>query len=48
MQLDIFFKLVAKLEENCSNIFVGDEIDYRRLIPKKILDQVIFSTFPFH
>ncbi|KMZ68628.1 AFG1-like ATPase family protein, putative, expressed [Zostera marina] len=40
MQLDIFFKLVAKLEENCSNIFVGDEIDYRRLIPKNFLDQV--------
>ncbi|KAK1259767.1 hypothetical protein QJS04_geneDACA020067 [Acorus gramineus] len=40
MQKDIFLKLLAKLEDSCQNILVGSEIDYRRLIPRRTVDQV--------
>ncbi|MQL94884.1 hypothetical protein Taro_027544, partial [Colocasia esculenta] len=42
MQLDIFLKLVSKLEENCQKVLIGSEIDYRRLLPKKKLDKDYF------
>ncbi|XP_058113178.1 uncharacterized protein LOC131256137 isoform X2 [Magnolia sinica] len=40
MQRDIFLKLVTKLEEHCQNILVGSDIDYRRLIAKRTIEQV--------
>ncbi|PWZ56142.1 putative ATPase N2B [Zea mays] len=33
MQRDIFLELLSKLDENCNEILVGTEKDYRRLIP---------------
>ncbi|OVA00442.1 ATPase [Macleaya cordata] len=40
MQRDIFLKFVAKLEEQCQNVLIGSEIDYRRLQAKRSIDQV--------
>ncbi|CAK9169635.1 unnamed protein product [Ilex paraguariensis] len=40
MQREIFLQLVAKLEEHCKNVLIGSEIDYRRLIAQRSLDQV--------
>lgn len=40
MQREIFLKFLAKLEEQCKNVLVGSEIDYRRLIAKSSIDQV--------
>lgn len=40
MQKEIFQKLVAKLDEQCDNCLIGSEIDYRRLIAKRSIDQV--------
>ncbi|KAJ4707911.1 lactation elevated protein 1-like [Melia azedarach] len=40
MQREIFQKLVAKLEEHCGMILIGSEIDYRRLIAERSIDQV--------
>lgn len=40
MQWEIFQKLVAKLEKHCEVIPIGSEIDYRRLIAQRSIDQV--------
>lgn len=40
MQKEIFQKLVAKLDEQCDNFLIGSEIDYRRLIAKRTVDQL--------
>lgn len=40
MQREIFQKLVAKLEKHCEIIPIGSEIDYRRLISQRSIDQV--------
>lgn len=40
MQKEIFNKLLKKLDEQCENILIGSEIDYRRLIAKESADQV--------
>ncbi|XP_059658129.1 uncharacterized protein LOC132304463 isoform X2 [Cornus florida] len=40
MQREIFLKLVAKLDEHCENVLIGSEIDYRRLIAQRSIDQV--------
>ncbi|XP_064993417.1 uncharacterized protein LOC135585758 isoform X6 [Musa acuminata AAA Group] len=42
MQKDIFLSFLSKLEENCQKILIGSDIDYRRLIPNKRMDQVSF------
>ncbi|KAJ8637578.1 hypothetical protein MRB53_011845 [Persea americana] len=42
MQREIFQKLVSHLGEHCQNIFVGSEIDYRRLIAKRTVEQVCY------
>lgn len=39
MQREIFLKLVAQLEEHCENVFVGNEVDYRRLIAQRAITQ---------
>ncbi|KAK2979237.1 hypothetical protein RJ640_021143 [Escallonia rubra] len=41
MQWEIFLKFTAKLGEHCHNILIGSDIDYRRLIAKRSIDQVI-------
>ncbi|XP_043687071.1 putative ATPase N2B isoform X1 [Telopea speciosissima] len=49
MQRDIFLKFVAKLGEHCQNVLVGSEIDYRRLIAQRTVDQVhYFSPLNSH
>lgn len=40
MQKEIFLKFVAKLEDHCDILLVGSEVDYRRLIAQKSIDQV--------
>ncbi|KAI6680166.1 hypothetical protein NL676_034047 [Syzygium grande] len=42
MQRDIFLKLVRKLEEHCQTILIGSDIDYRRLIAERCIDQAHF------
>ncbi|XP_062164195.1 uncharacterized protein LOC133870928 isoform X1 [Alnus glutinosa] len=39
MQWEIFLKFLAKLEEHCEIVLVGSEIDYRRLISQRSIDQ---------
>ncbi|KAF5201916.1 Afg1-like atpase [Thalictrum thalictroides] len=39
MQREIFLKLVAQMEEHCQNVLVGNEVDYRRLIAKRVVSQ---------
>lgn len=45
MQREIFQKLVSHLGEHCQNILVGSEIDYRRLIAKRTVEQVRVFSF---
>lgn len=45
MQREIFQQLVSNLEEHCQNVLVGSEIDYRRLIAKRSVEQVSFFYF---
>ncbi|XP_019447543.1 PREDICTED: lactation elevated protein 1 [Lupinus angustifolius] len=40
MQREIFQKLVRKLEEHCENVLIGSEIDYRRFIAQKAVNQI--------
>ena len=40
MQWEIFLKFIAKLEEHCEIVLIGSEIDYRRLIAQRSIDQV--------
>ncbi|KAK4274426.1 hypothetical protein QN277_017646 [Acacia crassicarpa] len=40
MQKEIFHKLVSKLEQHCNNVLIGCEIDYRRLIARRSVNQV--------
>lgn len=40
MQKEIFHKLVSKLEQHCNNILIGCEIDYRRFIAQRSVNQV--------
>jgi len=40
MQWEIFLKFLAKLEEHCEIVLIGSEIDYRRLISQRSIDQV--------
>lgn len=47
MQRGIFLKLLAKLEEHCKNVLIGSEIDYRRLIAQRSIDQVTFGKIQF-
>ncbi|XP_057959657.1 uncharacterized protein LOC131152068 isoform X2 [Malania oleifera] len=42
MQREIFLKFVAELEKHCEDILIGSEIDYRRLIAQRSIDQVHF------
>ncbi|KAH7686669.1 ATPase AFG1-like protein [Dioscorea alata] len=44
MQKEIFAKFVSNLEKNCSNILIGSEVDYRRLIPNRKTDQVHYFS----
>ncbi|KAF8389103.1 hypothetical protein HHK36_025788 [Tetracentron sinense] len=39
MQWEIFLKFASKLEEHCQNVLIGNEIDYRRLIAGRTIDQ---------
>ncbi|KAG2691498.1 hypothetical protein I3760_08G012100 [Carya illinoinensis] len=39
MQREIFLKFVAKLEKHCEIVLIGSEIDYRRLIAQRSIDQ---------
>uniref|UniRef100_A0A2N9E203 ATPase AAA-type core domain-containing protein n=1 Tax=Fagus sylvatica TaxID=28930 RepID=A0A2N9E203_FAGSY len=39
MQWEIFLKFIAKLEEHCEIVLIGSEIDYRRLIAQRSIDQ---------
>ncbi|VFQ84756.1 unnamed protein product [Cuscuta campestris] len=39
MQWEIFDKLVLKLEEHCKCVLIGSEIDYRRLIAQRSIEQ---------
>lgn len=40
MQREIFLKFVAKLEEQCENVLIGSEIDYRRIIAQSSIVKV--------
>lgn len=40
MQREIFEKLVSKLEHHCNTILIGSEIDYRRFIAQRSVNQV--------
>ncbi|XP_061376442.1 uncharacterized protein LOC133318456 isoform X2 [Gastrolobium bilobum] len=40
MQREIFQKLISKLEEHCENVLIGSEIDYRRFIAQRSVNQV--------
>lgn len=40
MQWELFQKFVSKLEKHCEIIAIGSEIDYRRLIAQRCMDQV--------
>lgn len=40
MQKEIFQKLLKKLEEHCGTVLIGSEVDYRRLIAQRSIDQV--------
>jgi hypothetical protein len=40
MQWEIFLKFLAKLEEHCEIVLIGSEIDYRRLIAQRSIDEV--------
>lgn len=39
MQMEIFLKLVEKMEEHCNKVLIGSEIDYRRLIAQSSINQ---------
>lgn len=39
MQREIFLKLVEKLDYHCQNVLIGSEIDYRRFIAQKSVNQ---------
>ncbi|KAI4337329.1 hypothetical protein L6164_015760 [Bauhinia variegata] len=39
MQREMFEKLVSKLEQHCKNVLVGSEIDYRRFIAQRSINQ---------
>lgn len=50
MQREIFQKLVSKLEEHCENVLIGSEIDYRRFIAQRSVNQVrikFMGYFPY-
>ncbi|KAG9459656.1 hypothetical protein H6P81_004164 [Aristolochia fimbriata] len=40
MQRDIFQNFVSKLGEHCQNILVGSDIDYRRLLARRTIEQI--------
>lgn len=40
MQKEIFLKFVDSLELHCENVLIGNEIDYRRYIAQRSIDQV--------
>lgn len=42
MQKEIFQKLLKKLEEHCGTVLIGSEVDYRRLIAQRSIDQARF------
>ncbi|XP_073042531.1 uncharacterized protein [Primulina eburnea] len=39
MQRDIFMEFVTRLEEHCENVVIGSDIDYRRQIGQRSIDQ---------
>ncbi|XP_073128674.1 uncharacterized protein [Henckelia pumila] len=39
MQRDIFMEFVTRLEEHCENVVIGSDIDYRRQMGQKSIDQ---------
>ncbi|XP_073283495.1 uncharacterized protein [Primulina huaijiensis] len=39
MQRDIFVEFVTRLEEHCENVVIGSDIDYRRQIGQRSIDQ---------
>ncbi|MCD7446625.1 hypothetical protein HAX54_012110 [Datura stramonium] len=40
MQKEIFQKLLKNLEQHCETVLIGSEVDYRRLIAQRSIDQV--------
>ncbi|XP_075100417.1 uncharacterized protein LOC107831381 isoform X1 [Nicotiana tabacum] len=40
MQKEIFQKLLKNLEKHCETVLIGSEVDYRRLIAQRSIDQV--------
>ena len=45
MQREIFQKFLAKLYDHCDIVLIGSEIDYRRLIAQRSIDQVRVMQF---
>lgn len=45
MQWEIFNKFLAKLYDHCEIVLIGSEIDYRRLIAQRSIDQVRVILF---
>lgn len=42
MQWDLFLRFLNKLEEHCEIVLIGSEIDYRRLIAQRSIDQITY------
>lgn len=47
MQREIFEKFLAKLDKHCESVLIGSEIDYRRLIAERSVNQVMIEQLPF-
>lgn len=43
MQKEIFQKLLKNLEKHCETVLIGSEVDYRRLIAQRSIDQARFN-----
>lgn len=48
MQRDIFNKFLAKLEEHSEYVYIGSEVDYRRLIAERSTNQVRIKQLQFY
>ncbi|KAH7524667.1 hypothetical protein FEM48_Zijuj06G0144000 [Ziziphus jujuba var. spinosa] len=44
MQREIFEKFLAKLDKHCESVLIGSEIDYRRLIAERSINQVHYFS----
>lgn len=47
MQREIFEKFLAKLDKHCESVLIGSEIDYRRLIAERSINQVRIKQLLF-